>query len=65
MSDDDRPERMGDILLRIESILLRIAAQMDCEISDCENTIAGLRKKPRHHCARHAAEVVDSGDTSV
>ena len=49
------------ILKRIESILLRIALQLDCELDDAEKSVAVLRKTRRHPCARLAAETGETG----
>jgi hypothetical protein len=55
---EEQPERIATILGRIETILLRIADQMDIELSEAESTAACLRKTKRHQCACRAAEVI-------
>jgi hypothetical protein len=57
---EEKPERLGAILKRIEIILLRIAEQIDIELSDAENEAAALRKKPRHPCACRAVETAEN-----
>ncbi|MGD0101955.1 MAG: hypothetical protein ABSC60_16570 [Acidobacteriota bacterium] len=60
MAEEAEHEQPEAILKRIEIILLRIALQMDIELSEAENTVAALRKRPRRSCCRHSAKSAEN-----
>jgi hypothetical protein len=55
---EEQPERISVILKRIEVVLLKIADQMDIELSEAESAAACLRKTHRHSCVCRASEVI-------
>jgi hypothetical protein len=57
---EEKPERLGTILLRIETLLTKIALQMDIELDECAKEVAVLRRTRRHPCACRAAETIEN-----
>jgi len=56
---DQETESTAKILLRIESILVKIAIQLDCELAECEKVIAATRKYRSSMAGRQAVKTTE------